>query len=158
MKIKTISLWQPWATLIAIGAKTLETRSWATKYRGLLAIHAAKRWQAEQQDFLQRGIFQEALAPHGYTLKESLPFGRVVAIVHLKAIYKTEDIVERVPEWDRAFGDFRSGRYAWECAKPYELKEPIPLRGSQGLFEWEAPEGFLGSLPAIYGELAGSGR
>ena len=36
-----ITLTQPWATLVAIGAKKIETRSWATKYRGPLLIHAA---------------------------------------------------------------------------------------------------------------------
>lgn len=41
--IPCISLWQPWASLIAIGAKQIETRHWATRYRGPLAIHAAKR-------------------------------------------------------------------------------------------------------------------
>lgn len=40
--MKAISLTQPWATLIAIGAKAIETRSWRTEYRGPLAIHAAK--------------------------------------------------------------------------------------------------------------------
>lgn len=41
--VKALSLWQPWASLIALGVKTIETRSWSTKYRGPLAIHAAKR-------------------------------------------------------------------------------------------------------------------
>jgi activating signal cointegrator 1 len=39
--MKALTLTQPWATLIAIGAKHIETRSWATSYRGPLAIHAA---------------------------------------------------------------------------------------------------------------------
>lgn len=38
-----LSLWQPWATLMALGVKTIETRSWSTRYRGPLLIHAAKR-------------------------------------------------------------------------------------------------------------------
>lgn len=40
--MRAITLTQPWATLVAIGAKRIETRSWATSYRGRLAIHAAK--------------------------------------------------------------------------------------------------------------------
>lgn len=39
--IKALTLTQPWATLVAIGAKKIETRSWATSYRGPLLIHAA---------------------------------------------------------------------------------------------------------------------
>jgi hypothetical protein len=38
--MKGLTLTQPWATLVAIGAKRIETRSWPTRYRGLLAIHA----------------------------------------------------------------------------------------------------------------------
>lgn len=40
--MKALTLWQPWAQLVAIGAKKIETRSWATKYRGPIAIHAAQ--------------------------------------------------------------------------------------------------------------------
>jgi len=39
--MKAITLWQPWASLIACGAKKYETRSWSTSYRGPIAIHAA---------------------------------------------------------------------------------------------------------------------
>lgn len=41
--MKAITIWQPWASLIACGAKKFETRSWKTDYRGLIAIHAATR-------------------------------------------------------------------------------------------------------------------
>ena len=47
--MKAISLWQPWASLCVLpgpngrAVKTIETRSWPTKYRGPLAVHAAKR-------------------------------------------------------------------------------------------------------------------
>ena len=32
--MKCISLWNPWATLMALGVKTIETRSWGTDFRG----------------------------------------------------------------------------------------------------------------------------
>lgn len=38
--MKALTVRQPWASLIALGVKTVETRSWSTKYRGPLAIHA----------------------------------------------------------------------------------------------------------------------
>ncbi len=41
--MKAITLWQPWASLLACGAKIYETRSWATNYRGPIAIHAAAK-------------------------------------------------------------------------------------------------------------------
>lgn len=48
--MKTITLWQPWASLLACGAKEYETRSWETSYRGPIAIHAAKKKPPQQED------------------------------------------------------------------------------------------------------------
>ena len=38
--MKALTVRQPWASLIALGVKRIETRSWRTSYRGPLAIHA----------------------------------------------------------------------------------------------------------------------
>jgi hypothetical protein len=40
--MKAISIKQPWANLIASGAKTIETRTWATTYRGELLIVSSR--------------------------------------------------------------------------------------------------------------------
>jgi hypothetical protein len=40
--MKALSLIQPWASLIVLGEKRIETRSWPTRHRGHLAIHANK--------------------------------------------------------------------------------------------------------------------
>jgi len=42
MKMKAISIRQPWAWLILHGGKDIENRTWATKYRGPVLIHAGK--------------------------------------------------------------------------------------------------------------------
>lgn len=42
-QLKALTLWQPWATLIAIGAKRIETRGWATSYRGPLVISCRQK-------------------------------------------------------------------------------------------------------------------
>lgn len=40
--MKALSVKQPWANLIAQGLKTIETRLWATNYRGPLLIVSSK--------------------------------------------------------------------------------------------------------------------
>ena len=40
--MKGLSVKQPWASRIASGAKTIETRTWSTDYRGDLLIHASR--------------------------------------------------------------------------------------------------------------------
>lgn len=92
--MKLLSLWEPWATLMALGAKKIETRSWSTSYRGWLAIQAAKCWNADCQRWVCEDIFVEALEPHygaGHAhdglwldeMKRSLPRGHIVAVVNL---------------------------------------------------------------------------
>lgn len=41
--MKALTIRQPWASLIALGIKQVETRSWSTKHRGRIAIHAGLR-------------------------------------------------------------------------------------------------------------------
>jgi hypothetical protein len=65
--VKAITLWQPWASLLACGAKQFETRSWATKFRGQIAIHAAKKPVPLDFGFITRipeSIIADALGIH----------------------------------------------------------------------------------------------
>lgn len=100
--MKCISLWQPWATLMAIGAKRIETRSWPTSHRGPLAIHAAKKRPSEIPGLLDAiradwPHWSEALRRDGCVLDEErkliglggLPYGAIVAVVHLDDCFGT---------------------------------------------------------------------
>lgn len=127
--MKAISLWQPWATLVAIGAKEYETRSWYTKYRGLLAIHAAKKWDDVQRAYCQQEPFLSAIGEHG------LPLGAIVAVVKLVDVQKTDAIAKSIGKNERAFGNYLPDRYAWKLELVKRLEKPIPMNGAQGLFE-----------------------
>lgn len=41
--MKALSVKEPWASMIALGKKTIETRIWATAYRGPLLICGSKK-------------------------------------------------------------------------------------------------------------------
>ena len=68
--MKALTLTQPWASLMELGQKEVETRSWYTGYRGELVIHAAKgfpKWAKETADekdrlMKQRGLMDEYAA------------------------------------------------------------------------------------------------
>lgn len=130
--MKTISLWQPWASLVEIGAKEYETRSWQTKYRGLLAIHAAKRMDIVQKEYCLQDPFYSVLQASGYTV-DTLPLGAIVAVVKVTEISMTQAVI--INSQERAFGNWMSGRYAWKLELVKRFEKPIPMNGSQGLFE-----------------------
>lgn len=86
--MKVLTLTQPWATLVAIGAKKIETRSWTTTYRGPLLIHAAAGLgpvggKAGLVDLCETEPFKAVLAPlwspGAFFAPVSLPFGAIVA-------------------------------------------------------------------------------
>lgn len=133
--IKAITLWQPWASLIACHAKLYETRSWSTNYRGWLAIHAAKR---KPEGFTAAA---NVLSEVGYRKWSQLPTGCIVAVAKLTDMISTNDraLVGNLSEQERAFGDYSPGRYAWKLADVRRLEEPIAVAGRQGLWNWEVP-------------------
>lgn len=136
--MKAISLWQPWASLVIVGAKQYETRSWKTSYRGTLVIHAASKWNAELETIARLDNFTMSLIHAGlHPLK--LPRGVALGTVELIDIIPTETLVfkEGLDAKEQAFGDFSPGRWAWKLANPVMFPEPILCAGHQRLWEVE---------------------
>lgn len=144
--IKCLSLWQPWATLMAIGAKRIETRSWSTHYRGWLAIHAAKAWSRDLRQLVDHiPSFARALGTieqRGGSITRQLPggpliplsFGAIVALVHLTdCVESTADNCP--PGAEACFGDYTPGRFQWRTDRVIDLgHEAIATAGARGLF------------------------
>lgn len=140
--MKAITIHQPWATLIALSEKRFETRGWATKYRGDLAIHAGKHIDRAACEI--PGI-ASALRRHGYHTPDDLPTGSIVAVTNLKDChesifdYGTRAILNNnrvVTGLEYFAGNYEKGRYAWQLDDLIQLDEPIPAKGQQGLWNW----------------------
>ena len=133
--MKALTLTQPWATLVAIGAKRYETRSWYTAYRGPLAIHAAKSFPKWARALCDKEPFGSILWSQNYRW-HTLPLGKILATCRLVRCVPTANMPCTLPGNEEAFGDFTIGRYAWELTEVVMLLEPIPTRGMLGLWEW----------------------
>jgi len=104
--MKCLSLWQPWASLVGRG-KSIETRSWDTPYRGLLAIHATKKPTGKKLFDLETmcAELEEPLEHAGYADFEELPFGCVLAVANLVDCRSTgQRYSPHCSENDRFFG------------------------------------------------------
>jgi hypothetical protein len=130
---------------VATGAKRIETRSWSTRYRGPLAIHAGKglagMTKRQFVDLLRTEPFWSVLRPliaAGQVNPDALPRGAIVAVADLVDILPVEQVPPTEPE--RSFGDYTPGRYAWLLADVRPLDPPIPATGRQGLWEWTGSE------------------
>lgn len=161
--IKCISLTQPFASLVALGVKKTETRSWRTWHRGPLLIHAAKAFPRWARDLCNKEPFAAALLEAGYADPGHvsvdpgrLPLGKIIAVCNLKHCVRigTPGIDLPPPEPERSFGDYAPGRYAWMLADVQPLSQPIAATGSMGL--WTPNEEALALLPEGVTQLAAS--
>lgn len=167
MRWKVLTLTQPWAILVALGAKKIETRSWRTSYRGPLAIHAAQglgpvggrrglRALVGSEPFYTALVDTVQHTPQKSLIDaivDSLPLGAIVATCRLIDCVSTDttflgwkrwqypgtehSIRWEMTEQERAFGDYSVGRYAWLLADVQALPEPIPCKGALGLWEYD---------------------
>lgn len=139
--MKAISIRQPFASLIMLGYKSIETRSRTTSHRGQLAIHASKHLAA---DGPQSRAGWALLARHGLT-PETAPRQLVLGTVHLTDSRPAEDLTALItpvlspkpgalPEL--ALGHYGPGRHGWILRDPKTLQRPAPARGWVSFWEW----------------------
>lgn len=138
--IKAITILEPWASLIALGVKRIETRSWHTPHRGPIAIHAGKNPKMAREFYEDDPEWWDEL---GLPALDALPYGCVVATAHLRYCKQFEPGITAsinqhlgYSSWETSLGDFTPGRYGWVLDSVNALPEPIPARGQQGLWDW----------------------
>lgn len=137
--MKALTITQPWASLIAIGAKRIETRGWRTSYRGPLAIHAAKGFPRWAKEFTQEPPVSVLFGMH-----YEYPRGSVLAICRLVACVRTEDLLsspacaQDMTEQEKGYGDYGEDRWGWMLADIKAIA-PVPAKGALSLWEWNPP-------------------
>ena len=143
-----ITLHQPWATLIALGLKNVETRSWPAPVSLLgqtFAIHAGKRLVRQPGECIE----QELRARLGEEWNRAIPTGVVLATATLAGMARVEYVDPMtghavhdvgtemgcaagtgrtlIDPW----GDFRPGRWLWFLDDVEALPEPVPAVSRQ---------------------------
>ena len=141
--MKAISLWEPWATFMALGLKRNETRHWSTSHRGPLLIHAAKRKMTKAEFKAMRQIidYEIGMMNLSYGMLYGVQYGKILCQVDLIDCQKIGH--DNCPNakslnWkERAehyFGDYDPGRFIWVTENLRKFENPIPFKGKQGFF------------------------
>lgn len=164
--MNALTIYQPWASLKASNEKEYETRSWQTKYRGPLLIHAAKGSKIYYHTLANLDqTFNQALTggkKWDLGIWDKLPLGKVMAVGTL--VDCLEIGVEYMTKWgtemeyplptgnELAFGDYTPGRFAWTFENVHQLKEPIPAKGMQRLWNFDETPHLVAIDPWSIGE------
>jgi hypothetical protein len=148
-ELRGLSLRQPWASLVALQCKRIETRSWSTPYRGWLAIHASATFTRQDQELalgepffshLESGLFPSG-DPSTWPSNQAdvmfaIPTGKFIAVARLVGCYPTSRL-DRQPDRRSAeyeFGDYSPDRWMWFLEDVHRLPEPVPAKGMLGVF------------------------
>lgn len=90
--MKAITVWQPWATLLATGQKHNETRSWKTSYRGEILIHAAK---TDHSGILLHIPMEELKHLQDAGVVNKLPTGAIIGKANLVDCFQIDEAYRR---------------------------------------------------------------
>lgn len=122
-KPHALSIRQPGAELILSGLVTVDSRTWATTYRGRLWVHAGLQVDTRLRRLANAvGVHPPRVCPTGY-------------LGYVDLIDVHGDVGCCWP-WGEA------GHYHWVLANPVRLAEPVPGLGFAGVYR--VPEGALG--------------
>lgn len=155
--MKALTIWQPWASLIIIGAKPYEFRKWAAPawlVGQRLGIHAGARAvkRAEIVDLLTRlnqpdepwstGLRPEIAVPwleQALRMPDRLPRAHMLGTALVGAAVNAADIASEfgghINDSDRE----EHANFAWPLTDVQELVPPRQMMGLQGLWNWGGP-------------------
>jgi len=125
-----LSLWEPWASAMALGIKVNETRSYWTNTRGDVAIHAAKK----PMDRDARETWDIFLKPVGAVEPQ---YGKILCVVELVEVVPSEvfrDCKLPLDPAEAALGDYSERRWVWRTKNLRRLETPVAARGYQGFW------------------------
>lgn len=151
--MKVLSLLQPWASLVVLGHKRIETRPRNTSYRGQLLIHASlgkKHWKNPDVDELFKDYYN-LFAP-----VSALPLGAIIGSVNITdtcttnlwlpgnpgempGLRITTDTKRKflcLDKQEYEMGDYSKGRWGYLLEDSLQFKEPIPAKGQLGIWNW----------------------
>lgn len=114
----TLTVSQPYASLIADGKKVIENRTWWTPHRGNLLIHAGSGQQYCTRKELKR-----------------YPTGKILAVCKLTHVCRPRDLHQFHPHL--IDDDDAIGPWCWIICHVKKLENPIVTPGDRGL--WEFP-------------------
>jgi hypothetical protein len=128
--MKALSIKQPWVYAILHEGKDVENRTWTSKHRGWIALHASgKPMPATDDDFPGRLRCPDL---------KSLVYSAICGVAR---------IVDITPKsrskWFYRYEDGTTN-YGWVFADVTALKTPIPCKGALGL--WAVPHNVLRAI------------
>lgn len=138
--MRALTLTEPWATLMMLQEKRVETRSWKLPNFIIgqeVAIHSAKGYPGWAKEMCDLPAFYSSLRPNGNYAYPELNRGSVLCVVKFIGCRFTKDVRKQISDKEMGFGDYEDGRFAWFAEFVKRFDKPIPATGHLGFWEWQ---------------------
>ena len=138
--MKALTLTEPWATLMALQEKRVETRSWKLPDCMVgqnAVIHSAKGYPRWAKETCLQEPFYSALRPSGKYVEPELHTGSGLCVVKFIGCRYTQDVRAQLSAKEVLFGDYSDGRFAWFTEFVELWETPTPKTGHLGFWEWQ---------------------
>lgn len=152
--IRVISVWNPFALLLVNGFKIFETRTWAAP-RSLIGqrvgIASTKTINPAQKAHFGDEEFQSFYSKLGMpdTLAE-MPNGFMLGTAILESSnLMTPEFMDDVSDEEKQYGWWAENNYGWRMTDPVAFERPVSVRGQQGIWNWDMPDGIATVIPMI---------
>jgi activating signal cointegrator 1 len=137
--LNVMSIFQPWASLLVVGARAYDVQHHPTHYRGELGIFAPLHFPDWARNLAVEPEFAGPLARAGLE-PWALPRGVLLGVADLVDVIPIvrEGYVGTVAmcSVERRLGDYKPGRFAYRYERIRRLREPIGHRGRAGIWHW----------------------
>lgn len=161
---RVLSIRQPYASLILAGRKWCENRTWQTRHRGPLLIHASQTIDRDAVEDLADELTAASLTA------DTLPTGAIIGVAWLAdcrtelEIYRCfhdpddpDSTPENVPADSRLMrmamfrqlaavpesADYVCGPECWIFSQYHQFADPIPAAGKLNLWRYDLPDGMI---------------
>ena len=124
-----LSMHQPWASLLVLGIKRVEGRTWYTPHRGRLWIAAAAKQPTEQEIAAVKGMYRALYGDGNVTFPKLYPASCLLGCVDLVDCLAQEDYKEEFLE-----GESESP-YVFVCENPQQLAVKFPVKGQHKIWK-----------------------
>ncbi|MCB0392052.1 MAG: ASCH domain-containing protein [Bdellovibrionales bacterium] len=120
-EMRALSIIQPWAELIVSGKKNVENRSWDSKHRGFVAIHASKA----------KTLFRFEDCKEVYNINvdpDSVAYGCVIGFAEVVDVISEDQVTNKTKKWF-------TGDYGLVVKNMIKLSNPVPVKGALGYWK-----------------------
>jgi hypothetical protein len=144
--MKTLTVKQPWASLLVEGLKNIENRKWPTKHRGWLLIHAGKTFDNSQIHMelpLTPEQFEELTEKEAERMiMHDYPYGAIIGAVEI-----VDCVIDSQSIWAEQSYDVLKPTYNWVVGRAVKFANPLPVKGKLSLWEYDESQIKMGFFP-----------